>query len=352
MKKRIFKRDFLDLTGTIHNHTVYSFDSDEPVSSIVNAAKKRKLEYVCITDHNNLDVIDDPEFKKESKILLIAGMEISDLEDEHHLLVFNNTTLLPQGNVESYLNYYKDANAITFAAHPLEDRVGQRYPKYQWNKLEMDEFDGLEIWNFISSWLRTLNYWRNGVFHLLFPQMFIRRPYRKVLRYWDRLNKQGKRKSGIGAIDAHGAKVKILGIRWKVLTHKHLFAYIRTNVLIPFKEKPDQQDILKALKQGNCYVVNHRLGAPYNFYAGICDDEGNSAICGEDITFGNNLQFYYNLPKSAKVALVHNGTTICKQSGRRGSFPINKPGFYRLEVLRYGLGWIYTNPIYVNEKEL
>jgi hypothetical protein len=351
VRKRIFKREFLELTGTIHNHTVYSFDSDEPVSSIINAARKRKLDYVCLTDHNNIDVINDSDFQKEKKIIMIPGMEISDLEDEHHLLVFNNHSLLPPGKVETYLSYYKDAGAITFAAHPLEDRIGNRYPKYQWSQLETDDFDGLEIWNFISSWLKSMNYWRNGVFHLIFPQMFIRRPYRKVLQYWDNLNLQGKHKSGIGAIDAHGVSIKILGIRWKVLTHKHLFSYIRTNVLIPYKQKPDQQDILTALKNGNCYVVNHRLGIPYNFYAGISDNQGNSAICGEDITLNENLYFYYNLPRSARIHLIFNGQEIAKLTGQRGKFRITEPGFYRLEILRFHLGWIYTNPIYVKKKD-
>jgi hypothetical protein len=349
--KRIFQRDFLDLTGTIHNHTAYSFDSDEPVASIILAAKKRKLDYVCITDHHNIDVLKDKDFQNEKSILLIPGMEISDLNDEHHLLVFDSTTPLPPGNVEDYLSYYKNSGAITFAAHPLEDRIGKRFPKYQWNRLDMDSFDGLEIWNFISSWLKTMNYWRNGATHLLFPQMFIRRPYRKVLKYWDRLNWQGKRKSGIGAIDAHGASIKFLGIRLKVLTHKHLFAYIRTNVLIPFKENPDQQDILYALKNGHCYVVNNRLGAPTNFYAGICDDHENSAICGEEIILSDKLNFYYNLSKNARIHLIFNGKTVSKQSGRYGSFPITEPGFYRLEILRYTLGWIYTNPIYVINKD-
>lgn len=351
MKKRIFKRDFLDLTGTIHNHTIYSFDSDEPVCSLISAARKRRLDYVCITDHHNIDVINDSDFLREKKIILIPGMEISDLADEHHLLVFNSITPLPPGNVEDYLSFYKKSGAITFAAHPLEDRVGNRYPKYQWNRLDMDDFDGLEIWNFISSWLKTMNYWRNGATHLLFPQMFIRRPYRKVLKYWDRLNRAGKRKSGIGAIDAHGVSIKLLGIRWKVLTHKHLFAYIRTNVLIPMKDNINQQDILEALKNGNCYVVNQRLGVPYNFYAGICDEQGNGVTCGEDIDFTEGLKFYYNLPKSARIHLVYNGRTICKQTGKNGYFSIDAPGFYRLEILRYTLGWIYTNPIYANKKD-
>ncbi len=349
MKKRIFKRDFLDLTGTIHNHTIYSFDSNESVFSLIQAARKRRLDYVCITDHNNLNVINDPDFIREKKILLIPGMEINDAVDEHHLLVFNNQTALSNGRVEDYLAYYKKAGAITFAAHPLEDRCGNRFPKYQWNKLELDKFDGLEIWNFISSWLKTMNYWRNGAFHLLFPQMFIRRPYRKVLKYWDDLNLQGKRKSGIGAIDAHGTSIKIFGMKWKVLTHNLLFAYIRTNVLIPMKQNPDQQDVLIALKNGNSYVVNQRLGAPSNFYTAICDDHGNSAICGEDIKFTDSLALYYNLPKNGRIHLIHNGKTVSKQSGIHGKFEITKPGFYRLEIQRYCLGWIYTNPIYVVE---
>ncbi|HPT72565.1 MAG TPA: hypothetical protein PLE74_09830, partial [Candidatus Cloacimonadota bacterium] len=235
--------------------------------------------------------------------------------------------------------------------HPLEDRQDDRYPKYQWSKLYLDSFDGIEIWNFISSWLKTMNYWKNGAFHLLFPQMFIRRPYRKVLKYWDDLNLQGKHKSGIGAIDAHGVSIRILGLRVKVLTHKHLFAYIRTNVLIPSKDDITQADILLALRNGNSYVVNQRIGIPYNFYAGITDSEGNNATFGEDIHFKKDMRLFYNLPKSGRIHLIYNGETIEKRSGSKGYFEIRKPGFYRLEILRYFLGWIYTNPIYVKGGE-
>jgi len=227
--------------------------------------------------------------------------------------------------------------------------VGNRYPKYQWSRLEMDDFDGLEIWNFISSWLKTMHDWRNGAFHLIFPQMFIRRPYRKVLKYWDKLNLTGKHKAGIGAIDAHGFSIKLLGLNLKVLTHNHLFAYIRTNVLIPYRKDPDQQDVLAALRDGHCYVVNQRLGVPYNFYAGISSDKGESAICGESIELQANLKFYYNLPKSARIHLIYNGKAVDKRTGNRGYFTIDEPGFYRLEILRYSLGWIYTNPIYVTK---
>ncbi|HNX00958.1 MAG TPA: PHP domain-containing protein [Candidatus Cloacimonadota bacterium] len=351
MNKRFFQRDFIELTGTIHNHTVYSFDSDEPVSSIIQAAKKNKLDYVCFTDHHNLDLLNDKDFMKEKRIILIPGMEISDLDDEHHLLVFNSKTVIPPGKVEDYLPMYNREGAITFAAHPLEDRQDDRYPKYQWSKLYLDSFDGIEIWNFISSWLKTMNYWKNGAFHLLFPQMFIRRPYRKVLKYWDDLNLQGKHKSGIGAIDAHGVSIRILGLRVKVLTHKHLFAYIRTNVLIPSKDDITQADILLALRNGNSYVVNQRIGIPYNFYAGITDSEGNNATFGEDIHFKKDMRLFYNLPKSGRIHLIYNGETIEKRSGSKGYFEIRKPGFYRLEILRYFLGWIYTNPIYVKGGE-
>jgi len=105
-------------------------------------------------------------------------------------------------------------------------------------------------------------------------------------------------------------------------------------------------DILQALKEGKSYIVNYKMGIPYNFYAGIkCGD--NSAVFGEEIELQEGARFYYRLPKISKIKLFHNGVIIEKQFKEKGFFEITEKGFYRLEITRWGRGWIYTNNIYV-----
>ncbi|OQX70562.1 MAG: hypothetical protein B6D62_04490, partial [Candidatus Cloacimonas sp. 4484_275] len=52
-----------------------------------------------------------------------------------------------------------------------------------------------------------------------------------------------------------------------------------------------KENILQALKNGNSYLVNYKVGNPYNFYAGISAN-GKSAVFGEKIQFQEEMKFY------------------------------------------------------------
>ena len=132
-----------------------------------------------------------------------------------------------------------------------------------------------------------------------------------------------------------------------MLTHKFLFSTIRTNVLLKEDCLPSNDNILKALKNGNSYIANYSLGNPYNFYAGIGNDKGEGVSFGEEIRWDKDLKFFYMLPKNSSVTLLKDGNVIAHQNNRYGSFPITSMGNYRLQVERFGAGWIYTNNIYV-----
>ncbi|MCK4695609.1 MAG: hypothetical protein KAT74_07590, partial [Candidatus Cloacimonetes bacterium] len=132
----------------------------------------------------------------------------------------------------------------------------------------------------------------------------------------------------------------------KFLAHKSVFKTIRTNVLIPVEDEINEQNILKTLKNGNSYIVNYKTGSPYNFYAGISSGK-KSAIFGEEIEFDNKLKYYFRIPKISKVKLFRNGEKIASKYSDKGYFKITEKGNYRLEITRFGRGWIYTNNIYV-----
>jgi len=78
-----------------------------------------------------------------------VGTEINDKNNKNHYLVFENDNIQKNQTIEEYMAYYKKKNAITFAAHPIEQRASKKFQKYEWTNLENDEFSGLEIWNFL-----------------------------------------------------------------------------------------------------------------------------------------------------------------------------------------------------------
>ena len=346
-KKNIFDRTFFELTGCIHNHTEYSFDSDAKIPKIINSAKKNGLDYLTINDHLTKKAREDSAVINEKELIVIVGVEINDKTNNNHYLVFNSDTIITDKKADEYVRFYKQDGAIGFAAHPFEKRSSKKFRKYLWTDRENDDFDGLEIWNFLSCWLGNLKPKVNGLFLVIFPSLFVRKPYRKIIEYWDELNNSGKRKAAIGSIDAHEETYKIMGIPIKFLTHNTLFHTIRTNVLLSEKEEVNEKYILSALKAGRSYIVNYKIGFPYNFYAGIVSPDKTSAIFGEEIDFQNDLKLFFQLSKTAKVTLFRNGKRSSTKWDNKGFFDIAEKGNYRLEISRFGRGWIYTNNIYV-----
>lgn len=347
MKKlNILNKVYFELTGCIHNHSKYSYDSTVPIKKIIRAAAQNELDYFTINDHQTFAAAQDDSVVNEKNIIIIVGAEINDPDNNNHYLVFNTDKVIIGEKPESYLKAYREAGAIGFAAHPFERRASSKFRKYIWTDRGNDGFDGIEIWNYVSEWLGKLNPNWNGLFMVLFPSLFVVKPFREIITYWDKLNLQGKRKAGIGSVDGHGEKYRILGIQFTFLKHRTLFKSIRTNVLIPEGNEINDQSILSALKNGNSYIANYRLGRPYNFYAGMGDGQ-NSIISGEEINFTENLKLYFRLPVYARVKLIRNGQKISSRWHDKGFFPITDKGNYRLEINRFGRAWIYTNNFYV-----
>ena len=345
-KKQIFTRTFHELTGCIHNHTEYSFDSVIKIEKILKAAKNNDLDYITINDHMTLDAAKDESVLNEKEIIVIVGSEVNDETNNNHFLVYNVDKILQERDAKKYVSSYIQNGAIGFAAHPHEKRACSILRKYIWTDIANDDFTGLEVWNALSDWVSRMNPRLNGLFLVLFPSFFIKKPLRENLRYWDSLNNSGKRKVAIGSVDAHSETFKKWGIKFVFLTHNSLFKTVRTNLLINEKEEINEENILNAIKKGNSYIVNYKMGNPYNFYAGI-KSENQNAIFGEEIEFSDDLKFYFRLPKNAKVKLFRNGIKSEKIYDEKGFFPITKKGNYRLEITRFGRGWIYTNNIYV-----
>lgn len=345
--KNIFNKNYLELTGCVHNHTIYSFDADVKLNKIIKAAKKNELDYITINDHDTKEAANDIIVKNEKDLIIIVGTEINDPQKNNHLLVFNTDEIIKGMEVEDYLAKYAKSEAICFAAHPFEERASARFRKYIWTDKKNDAFDGIEIWNYLSEWIGKLNPKFNGLIFILFPSLFVKKPLRETLSYWDNLNVNGKRRSAIGSVDAHSERFDKLGLKFSFLTHRTLFRSLRTNILISKESTIDQLNILKALKRGNSYIVNYKRGDPYNFYAGIAGLNGDSAIFGEELKLADDLHYYFRLPKIARVKLYRNGAKIATKVNEKGKFKINQKGNYRLEIYRFGFGWIFTNNIYV-----
>ena len=346
-EKKIFDKTYVELTGCIHNHSEYSYDSEASTKEIINAAKRNELDYFTITDHLNMDVKDDVVLQGEKSVRIIVGAEINDKSGENHYLVFNTDKIIKDATVKEYTDYYTKINAVRFVAHPFEKRLGNSFRKYLWTDKENTDFDGLEIWNAVSDWLGRLNPKVNGFFLAFFPSFFIKSANSESIKWWDSLNKSGLKRAAIGSTDAHTFIYKKFGKTFKFLPHKYLFGTIRTNVLISKKDNINNDDILNALKAGNSYIINYKVGYPVGFYAGISKTGYGSATFGQEIDFTDGLKFYFHAPYFVKAVCYRNGKPVGTVKENKGEFEITEKGNYRLELNRFGKKWIYTNNIYV-----
>ena len=82
--RNILSKKYIELTGCIHNHSIYSFDSNTPMSKILSAAKDNDLDYLTINDHMTLAAKEDPDVKNEQDLMIIVGAEINDKDKNNH----------------------------------------------------------------------------------------------------------------------------------------------------------------------------------------------------------------------------------------------------------------------------
>ncbi|MCF7920985.1 MAG: PHP domain-containing protein [Candidatus Cloacimonetes bacterium] len=348
MKERSFlQRKYLELTGCLHVHSEYSYDSQTPVSRILEDAQRNKLDYLGLNDHLSDAARLDKTLLAENSIILIPGFEVNDPDNNNHLLVYGDEIVIKDKTAGEYVTEYHNRGAITFAAHPFERRATRKIRKYLWTDQTVNQFNGLEIWNALSNWVAKIRPNVNGLLWVLMAHSFIKRASRKSIIWWDEMNKQGLRKSAIGSVDAHGLVFHKLGLKIVILKHKFMFKTVRTNVLLRIGEEPTIKNILHALAEGRSYIVNYHRGVPYNFYAGIAVPGKAGVSFGEEIEFEEGMHFYFHLPSPARVKLFCDGSELSRQWLRKGSFTLYKKGNYRLEILKFNTGWIYTNNIYV-----
>ncbi len=105
----------IQIRADLHVHTTYSKDSLITSKDLVYYAKKRGLNAVAVTDHNQLEGA--WKIAKETDFLIIPGMEVSSADG--HIVALNVKELIPRGlsAVETVERIHR-AGGIAIACHP------------------------------------------------------------------------------------------------------------------------------------------------------------------------------------------------------------------------------------------
>ncbi|MBN2017271.1 MAG: CehA/McbA family metallohydrolase [Candidatus Cloacimonetes bacterium] len=353
IKKSVFGKEIYEYTGVIHIHTEHSFDGHGTLQEIVEIAQQEHIDFLIITDHRNIDVKKELSLLLPHNVIPIIGYEMNDANKNNHYLIFDIDEVYPLTmTVEEYVSKTREQGGIGFIAHPFEKRKSRRTLRtYVWTDWSVMEFDGMEIWNYISEWTDKLRIPLNVIPKILFPDTSISRPNKQTVRKWDELNNNGRRIPAIGSVDSHQNKYSFGPFSISFLPHKKLFKTIRTNIQTrePISDKKPEQAILSKLKAGNSYVVNYTHADPYMFYCGIESKiTENFALPGEEISISEReLYLYIYLQQDCHVKIIHNGKVVHTEYRNKISYPIKEKGLYRIEVFIGLKGWLFSNPMYV-----
>lgn len=320
--------------GDTHLHTLNS-DGVLTKGQLVEACKKKGLDFMIITDHN-YNTVEKSYF--DGDILVMQGQEITN--DPGHVNVWGKKVPLePPYKLDTAEDYAdilakcKEAGAVISVNHPFCTMCGFKL------KLEDYPFDCVEVWNTIqhSDNMKNRDWW---VKQLL----------------------EGKRIGAVGGSDYHKDHFKL-----------PLLALPTTYVLA---EKKTEEAILKAMVEGRSVVTNSPSSSMIYL---TCGD----AQVGDTVKLSNNQKLELKITKLKKghTVKVYNNEKIiyqCTAAKNTGVFmttiDIEETGFVRCEITYefsaplqrvYSFAestylkcestappefmWAFTNPIWVEE---
>jgi len=127
------------MKADLHIHSNYSNDGRSTVDEIIDAAVKKGLGCIAITDHNSFEAY--ALAKDNGKVIVIPGIEVS--SKEGHILAYGIERHVPRDmTIRETIDDIHDAGGVAFAAHPYRwwSGLGER------NTLD-NPFDGVEARN-------------------------------------------------------------------------------------------------------------------------------------------------------------------------------------------------------------
>lgn len=116
----------MQVKADLHVHTTYSSDSVIKPKELVLHAKKRGLNAVAVTDHNQVEGA--LRIAKQIDFLIIPGIEVSTIQG--HIVGLNVNELIPRDlSAEESVDLIHETGGIAIACHPfalLKGSIGKR----------------------------------------------------------------------------------------------------------------------------------------------------------------------------------------------------------------------------------
>ena len=333
--------------GAVHIHTVFS-DGSGDVDKITKAAKASGLDWILITDHNNMDVSEGII----NGVYVVKGEEISPVDANHYLALDIKNVIKPDVDIKKTVEAVSKQGGFGFAAHPDESLSrNNNHKPLRWTDKNVIP-DGVEIWNWFSQW--GDNYSDENFLKIVhsyfFKDKYVTKPYKETLKWWDELNDKSENiVPAIGGVDAHGMLVKKYLVPVVIFPYKYMFKTIvnEINLLQPLSKNFEEAraQILSALKLGHNIIINSQ-NCEKN--PDIFVKNHNEIVSsGRTILLDSETCLIVKCYKKFKISVLKNGVEIESVNAKELQLPLTDSGKYRVEIEVREWGAVYSNPIIV-----
>jgi len=350
-----------EIVGNLHVHTWYS-DGEGSHEDILRAALDAGLDFIVVTDHNVwVEGLDGYYYRGDDRVLLLIGEEVHDQgrhPQKNHLLAYGaQAELAPEAaDPRRLVTTILERGGLAFLAHPHDPEAPIfDQPDLSWVDWDIQDFTGLELWNFMSEFKSRLRSLPAAIFYAYNPGLIGQGPFPQVLKRWDQLLAEGRRVVAIGGTDAHATHIRLGPLERIIFPYAFLFRTVNTHVLLekPLLGDPDQdrRRLFEALRAGACFV-GYDLPAPTRGFRFSAHGERGEAGMGGTLPLGLGVTLKIHLPSPAEIRLLRNGRLVrIWEEEQSVVHTVREPGAYRVEAHRHYRGrvrgWIYSNPIHL-----
>ncbi|HSG18995.1 MAG TPA: CehA/McbA family metallohydrolase [Anaerolineae bacterium] len=351
-----------EVIGNVHMHTPYS-DGMKWHAEIAEEAIAAGLDFIIVTDHNIwVDGVEGYYENAHGRVLLLVGEEVHNPRRDpqaSHFLIFGaeKEMSLYGDNPQTLIDETRAAGGWGFLAHPF-DRAAPSFGEGSlgWLDWDVDGYNGLEIWNYMSNLKGLVNGRLRALQVALNPQKYVVGPDRRTLDKWDELLGQGKHVAAIGGSDAHAFRLSMGPLTRTIFPYEFLFRAVNVHLLLPEELSGslshDKDLIMAAIGKGNSWV-GYDMARPTKGFR-FSGQSRSKGIMGDEVRLDAGATIQVVAPAKCRIRLLKDGELVqeCESDVSLTHLP-SEPGAFRVEChldyLGRERGWIYSNPIYLRQ---
>jgi len=346
-----------EYVGVSHVHSFLGGHSSGTFQDIVSAAQNNKLHFVLLTEHPAKEFNTAEKSLKglHGGVLFVNGNEVSTATGDRLLVFPGDGQAMDQQPTQEVLSLHSSRSK--FVAYPES-----------FNSWNLSGYEGIEVYNVYTNAqdINSLVMFFDGLWsYRSYPDLLFANFYRRPsnnLNHWDALTVRTKRRVvAIGGNDSHAnigfalhdaSGKTLLGL--KLDPYERSFGLVRLHVLVRNDQTLNEQTLMRAIADGNCFIGFDVFGdtTGFRFSAANADE---SRVMGEEISLNGEVRLIVRTTVPSRVLLLKDGQKIWEeQQASRLEHIVRERGSYRVEVYLPDLPhpvrdqpWIISNPIYV-----